>query len=472
MSHRTLLTSLGGLVNHSHYSWDYDPAQKASLQASYLSDPAYPGIQPVHYVHLNGVDEELLPTTRYNCWGFTFNPRQCWISSGGDVQTILNDNAVQVYPPQLRLGDVICYRDQGVITHTGRIVALDGAGQPSLVQSKWGKLGEYLHAPHVAPSIYGTDRTYWRATPLQGKGEAWVRDNASDDRLPCPPGVLCQSPDLWLNNSAGTYHEDALGGQPNNVYVRVHNPDTLPIVNAQARVYWADPTTGMPHHLWHPIGAAPVNVPASGQAVTSPVVWTPDSSVPNHPCLFAILDTGDDPCAAATLDPIVWPFDWAFDNNIVWHNLNVVWLKMGSLPRRLYFVVGNPLPWAQLIEVAGRLEAVGPEEVRAMNLDPRIAEQIKAPPRRRPGAAPMRLRAGVTIKAERRERPWKASGGFGSPRGWRLAAPEMAPGRTDRVSLMVSPNRTARPGRAYTLYFEQKVGGRPTGALTFLLVIH
>jgi hypothetical protein len=99
MNHRTLTTLASVVVSHSHpeQGWEWTPAEKASKQADTLA--SYPGIQPVQYVHLDHTSEELLPTRRYNCWGFTFNPRQCWINSGNDVQNILNANGTQVFSP-------------------------------------------------------------------------------------------------------------------------------------------------------------------------------------------------------------------------------------------------------------------------------------------------------------------------------------------------------------------------------------
>ena len=97
MTHRTLTTASSTVVNHSHpdQDWEPTPSEKISNQASALA--RYPGIQALHYIHLDHSSEELLPTHRYNCWGFTFNPRQCWINSGTDVQNILNDNGTQVF---------------------------------------------------------------------------------------------------------------------------------------------------------------------------------------------------------------------------------------------------------------------------------------------------------------------------------------------------------------------------------------
>jgi len=465
MSHRTLMTSMNHAVNHHHHATDLTSAQKASIQAAALSDPAYPGIQPVEYVHLDGTHEELLPTNRYNCWGFTFNPRQCAINTGSDVQTILNDNGTQVFPPNLRLGDVICYRDNGVITHTGRVVALGPTSEPIMVQSKWGDWGEYLHAPDVVPVTYGTDRTYWRVIPLSGKGDAWVKDNYADDRLPNPPGTLCCSPDLWLNNHGGTFMEDAVGGQPNNIYVRVRNPDTLPIAGAEVRVYWCDPTTGMPYDQWHLIGTTLVDVPTGGDQVTTPVIWTPDTSVPKHACLFAIVNTGDDPFSAATLDPITWPFDWAFDNNIIWHNLSVLWANAGHKPLLFHFVARNPFPWKSPLQIDATLEPIGPKDVLMMNLDPRIAHQVLEPVRRLP--ARDRLKITTLIKKEN----WRQTGEFAPLRRWRLVTPTMAPGKGDRLALNLEVPKDAQPGTAYRLCFEQRVGGRPTGAVTLVIIV-
>lgn len=463
MSHRILTTSAGNVVNHHHNATDLTPAQKTSTQTYYLA--SYPGIQAVMYVHLDGIQEELLPTNRYNCWGFTFNPRQCWINSGNDVQTILNDNGTQVFSPNLRLGDVICYRDSGVITHTGRIVALNAAGDPILVQSKWGQTGEYLHAPKVVPASYGTDRTYWRVTPLSGKGDAWVKDNYADDRLPCPPGTLCCSPDLWLNNHGGTFMEDAAGGQPNNIYVRVRNQDTLLIAGAEVRVYWCDPTTGMPHDQWHLIGTTSIDVPVGGSQVTSPVIWTPDASVPDHACLFAIVNTGDDPFAAATLDPITWPFDWAFDNNIVWHNLNVIWSNAGGATKKFHFIARNPLATKLPFEIKAKLEQIGAKEIIGMNLDPKIAHNIINPDRKTPEKGILKIVAGI------RDTKWKQSGDLLSPRGWRISTPQLEPGKGNRISFQLNVGKSAQPGQAYRLYFEQYVGGRLTGAITFIIIV-
>lgn len=505
MSHRTLVTQAGTVVNHSHpdQTYEFTAAEKAAYQADTLA--AYPGITAVEYIHLNHVSETLLPTRRYNCWGFTFNPRQCWINSGADVQNILNDNGTQVFPPNLRVGDVICYRDSyGEITHTGRIWALDGSGQPTTIQSKWGSLGEYFHSPTQVPSIYGTDRTYWRVGPLSGKGDAWSKDCAADDRLPYPPcGDFWLSPDLWCNNTGGTTHQNPIRGQPNQLWARVWNPDTLAITG-QVHVYWADPTGGMAHFDWHPIGTATVNVPAGPGTVTvaGPITWTPGPAQPDHCCLFAIVDTGDDPFAAATLDPIVWPFDVVRDNNIIWKNVWIVALAPAPSPgpggggtgggglkpgefKSLDFVARNPTHLTASIEVRVKLRPVTAKEVLDLGFGPGSAERPETPkPPVVDQREPLRLtrkpqlptpaqgRVNLDARVVPEGRAWRrGSGGPLTERGLTLATAPVAPGKGARLKLNVGALKGARPGEIYRVDFEQRVGGQVTGGATYVVVI-
>jgi len=498
MSHRTLVTAAGTVVNHSHEEVPYGDltdAQKASIQANALA--TYPGITPVEYIHLNHTGETLKPTRRYNCWGFTFNPRQCWISHGTDVQNILNDNGVQVFPPNVRVGDVICYRvlveDEMVITHTGRVWSLDASGNPALIQSKWGNWGEYLHPPLTVPSIYGTDIGYWRVTPLSGKGDAWVKDHPADDRLVAPPGVdLYLSPDLWCNNSGGSLHQNPVRNQPNQLWVRVHNPDTLAINNATVRVYWSDPTGGLPHYDWHLIGTVPVSVAAGPgtEAIAGPVPWTPGSLEPQHCCLFAIVDTGDDPCAAATLDPIVWPFDVRRDNNIIWKNM---WIEVLTPPpppgppapgppppgpspgppkEALYFdfVVKNINPFQERVEVRLNLRQITPEEVVKMGFDPGQAGWSKKIPQMKPLGKGRP--DGLEIKIVTEGAAWrKGLGGLLRGTSKTLTTKGVPFGHGGRLRVEVRPTRKARPGQIYRLNLEQRVGQELTGAGALVIII-
>jgi hypothetical protein len=60
-------------------------------------------------------------------------------------------------------GDVIVYRSpDGKVTHTGVVRKVDEQGNPSLVESKFGVLGRYLHEPFDVPAQYGGPAEYFR----------------------------------------------------------------------------------------------------------------------------------------------------------------------------------------------------------------------------------------------------------------------------------------------------------------------
>jgi hypothetical protein len=100
------------------------------------------------------------PSDDYNCHGWVFTDGRFGIQSE-TVDGILHDNGYrQVSEP--RPGDLVIYRVDAAITHSG-IVRTGGAGQPLLIESKWGECGRYVHAPQDNPypgvaTYYHSDR--------------------------------------------------------------------------------------------------------------------------------------------------------------------------------------------------------------------------------------------------------------------------------------------------------------------------
>jgi hypothetical protein len=73
---------------------------------------------------------------------------------------ILTDNEyAEVNRPQE--GDVAIYRRDGDICHCG-IVRIVDKHAPVLIESKWGPLGVYLHAPAAQP--FGGECRYYRTS--------------------------------------------------------------------------------------------------------------------------------------------------------------------------------------------------------------------------------------------------------------------------------------------------------------------
>lgn len=249
-------------------------------------------------------------------------------------------------PGSLRPGDIIRYRDSNnVTTHTGRVWEVDAVGNCINVRSKWGSMGEYVHIPlepYITPS-YGTNLAYFRqVAPLKGIGDLWVRDS-SDDNGEQYNHTGWSSPDTLVDSPPyGSVDINPVFGQVNRVWVTVHNRGNVDIANARVRYYWVDPNVGFaPSQLNLIPGTAgqpnPTNTFAvqANSSVQAPYVeWTPrllpagENSA--HQCLVAIAYVNDDPKDSDNLDPLVYPFDILWDNNIAARNVTVVTLNKGS----------------------------------------------------------------------------------------------------------------------------------------------
>lgn len=102
------------------------------------------------------------PDLRYNCHGWVFTGGQYWLG-GEQVEQILRDNGYQVVGTPSP-GDVAIFRDSvGAVTHTALVRLIDADGSITL-ESKWGRMGRYLH-PADAHS-YGDNLQYYH-TPRE-----------------------------------------------------------------------------------------------------------------------------------------------------------------------------------------------------------------------------------------------------------------------------------------------------------------
>ena len=97
------------------------------------------------------------PTDRYDCHGYTFTSGDVFIHDN-QVDDILKDNGYLVTAtPQI--GDIVIYRVGGEVRHSGIITAVAG-GKVTRINSKWGRLNLFSHAPQDVPATYGTFRPW------------------------------------------------------------------------------------------------------------------------------------------------------------------------------------------------------------------------------------------------------------------------------------------------------------------------
>lgn len=59
-----------------------------------------------------------------------------------------------------KVGDIVVYMDANGVTHSGNVTMVDAMGNPTEIESKWGRMAKYKHAPDKVPPGYGTPMYY------------------------------------------------------------------------------------------------------------------------------------------------------------------------------------------------------------------------------------------------------------------------------------------------------------------------
>jgi hypothetical protein len=129
------------------------------------------------YLHNLQLERKLIQTgdtdENYNCHGWVFTAGRYWVR-GAFVKRILKDNGYTV-APQVRPGDLAVFsNDSGEVTHTGLVHSVGSKGVV-LVESKWGRMGRYIHTAEEH-GYRGSQVVYYRTKRgshlLQGLDEA------------------------------------------------------------------------------------------------------------------------------------------------------------------------------------------------------------------------------------------------------------------------------------------------------------
>lgn len=318
-----IFTAAGVRLEHVE-DWDGDVYQD--------SDP-----RTCEYTHFDLSNEQLGQTWRYNCWGFTFLPRRYWINSDTDVDNIIRDNCEPVPDGSVQIGDIIRYRayddDLGrlVTEHTGRVWQTDGAGHATLIRSKWGPSAEYIHpplggSPYPVPEIYGTDLAYFRQkAPLRGVADLWIKDSSGDNGEQYSEDPWWISPDILIDTPPyDNFPDDNLVfGQTNRIWGVIRNRADQTINGVYVRYYWINPAEGLSPEKWnlipgtpgYPNPVGPISISGNSSIEAPYVEWNPNGT-PTHRCVIAVAYVNDDPKDSNNPDPLVYPFDIRWENNI------------------------------------------------------------------------------------------------------------------------------------------------------------
>jgi hypothetical protein len=63
---------------------------------------------------------------------------------------------------RVAVGDIVVYALGETLPHSGKVIAVDKLGKPTMIKSKWSEHSLFEHPPSAVPAHYGTPHYYWK----------------------------------------------------------------------------------------------------------------------------------------------------------------------------------------------------------------------------------------------------------------------------------------------------------------------
>lgn len=208
--------------------------------------------------------------------------------------------------------------------------------------------------------------------------DLYIADSPTDTGAIPSPVPHWTSPDIWVRNlgpadgdDPSLGHQEPIMGQPNYLYVTVHNRGTSASAAGTFAVeaFHCDPGTGMTWPTnFTSMGSLtiPTTIPPGGSVRVGPMLWTP--AVISHECLLAVVHGAGDPAVTANLIGAV-PHDQIvrFDNNVGQRNVNPQMSVPGGKTRASMTMHGGLQPTTNTLELdASAMPADTSIEVRTL----------------------------------------------------------------------------------------------------------
>ncbi|MDR3697348.1 hypothetical protein [Mucilaginibacter sp.] len=163
-----------------------------------------------------------------------------------------------------------------------------------------------------------------RKEPVHDTTWIVVRADFSDqgDRPLAPGSVFWESPDVWVQSSAGI--NQPVPGENNTVFATINNYGLQDATGIMVKFWWADPSLAITEATAHLIGTGFVDVP-SGWSVTlqCPTPWVPVVENGGHECLIA-------EAFIQVIDPLTAPMDPMDDRHVGQKNEQLLLLQKGA----------------------------------------------------------------------------------------------------------------------------------------------
>ncbi|MFI9387271.1 hypothetical protein [Kutzneria sp. NPDC052558] len=212
-----------------------------------------------------------------------------------------------------------------------------------------------------------------------GRNDVYIMDDDSPlDTGDTPsPGDIYHSPDIWVCDTpviCPSPGVNPIAGQDNYVVVQLHEYGPGP-VTGKLNLYYTNPSGGTIWPIdWIQFNSAALTVPGGGMLVE--LKW-PKVPGPGHFCLLARWVSAADPMTDPETPDTAFNTRW--NNNIAWHNVDIVSLLVGK-PDTRQFRLGNPLDGvsrSSLVITAPDKPFVGPGDL-TVDLGPTLYERWKA----------------------------------------------------------------------------------------------
>jgi hypothetical protein len=215
---------------------------------------------------------------------------------------------------------------------------------------------DYSYVTDVARMVLGT--VLWETASVinesSSPSDIYIRDNVSDTGDQPSPFPNWNSPDIWVRNNPpdvegedpGEGHQPPINGQPNYLYVQIHNRGSQTALDVTVKVYHSDPATGLiwPDHfqLMGEITSSDA-ILSGGSICVGPFIWTPH--IVGHECLFAIASGMED---HAITDIYSGRLDHGllvrYDNNVGQRNVAPQHSVPGGRSKATFIVYGDTIP--------------------------------------------------------------------------------------------------------------------------------
>lgn len=298
--------------------------------------------------------------------------------------------------------------------------------------------------------------------------ELYIKDNVQDNGIAPSAGCQYMSPDIWVNTDndpSASPSPNPEYGQTNYVFVRVHNRGSKEAVNAEVKLYWANPGTNLSKQYWKVddirvngvLGnVRQIDVPAhsagqDGEAVTVAFEWLPpdpqsNTLTPGHFCLFATVNHPDDPLQQEDIQFVRW------EDNLAWKNVVENYQLSGSKTTMEFYVAGLK-----------DQTATSDLSIDRSDLPSGGSAKLKIPTRFLEGADVMNL-----------EKVWESEGHktckveVTTPTTGDINGITLKPNENTLVRLEVTLPENTVDGEVYPVSVEQKVDGTVTGRVTLV----